>query len=54
MAELPRDAELLDRARAQARRLMDEDPDLACAENALLGDALVRMFGSEAEAPIRA
>jgi ATP-dependent DNA helicase RecG len=54
MAELPRDAELLERARAQARRLMDEDPDLACAENALLGDALVRMFGSEAEAPIRA
>jgi ATP-dependent DNA helicase RecG len=54
VAELPRDAELLERGRMQARRLMDEDPDLSWPENALLADALVRRFGSEAAAPIRA
>ncbi len=54
VAELPRDAELLERARAWAERVAGEDPELARAENALLADALVRVFGREAQAPIRA
>jgi ATP-dependent DNA helicase RecG len=54
VAELPRDAELLERARVWAERVAAEDPELAQAENALLGDALVRVYGGEAEAPIRA
>ena len=54
VAELPRDAELLERARAWAERVAADDPELAQAENALLGDALLRAFGREAQAPIRA
>jgi ATP-dependent DNA helicase RecG len=54
VAELPRDAELLERARAEARRLSDVDPELRRPEHALLGDALARAFGDEAQAPIRA
>ncbi len=54
LAELPRDAELLERARATAERLLGDDPELEHADNALLGDELVRTFGAEARAPIRA
>jgi ATP-dependent DNA helicase RecG len=54
VADLQRDAELLERARMHAHRLIDEDPDLLWAENALIGDALLRAFGAEAQAPIRA
>jgi len=54
VAELPRDAELLERARASAREIASADPDLEWAENALLAEALVRAYGAEALAPIRA
>jgi ATP-dependent DNA helicase RecG len=54
VAELPRDAELLERARCQAERIFDSDPALQAPEHALLGDALVRVYGAEARAPIRA
>jgi ATP-dependent DNA helicase RecG len=54
IAELPRDADLLERAREYARRLDDEDPELIEPENALLADALTSAYGSEAAAPIRA
>ena len=54
VAELPRDAELLERARTHAQRIVSEDPELEGPENALLADALVQAFGSEAQAPIRA
>ena len=54
VAELPRDAELLERARARAERIDDEDPDLETPEHALLADALAGVFGTEAQAPIRA
>jgi len=53
-AELPRDAELLERARIHAKRIAAEDPELALPENALLGDALAGLYGAEAMAPIRA
>jgi ATP-dependent DNA helicase RecG len=54
VAELPRDAELLERARAQAERIVADDPDLALAEHVPLADALVAAYGAEARAPIRA
>ena len=54
VAELPRDAQLLERARAHARMIASEDPDLSLAEHALLAEALVRAYGTEAQAPIRA
>jgi ATP-dependent DNA helicase RecG len=54
VAELPRDAELLERARARALRIDDEDPELEAPEHALLSDALEGVFGAEAQAPIRA
>jgi ATP-dependent DNA helicase RecG len=54
VAELPRDAELLERARLRAREIASEDPELALAENALLAEALVCAYGTEAQAPIRA
>jgi ATP-dependent DNA helicase RecG len=54
VAELPRDAELLERARARAERIDDEDPDLEEPEHLLLADALRELFGTEALAPIRA
>jgi ATP-dependent DNA helicase RecG len=53
-AELPRDAELLERARRWSRELMDSDPDLAAPEHALLGVALRERYGEESLAPIRA
>jgi ATP-dependent DNA helicase RecG len=54
VAEMPRDAELLERALIQARRIVDVDPELEEPEHALLADALVGRFGAEAQAPIRA
>jgi ATP-dependent DNA helicase RecG len=54
VAELPRDAELLERARMHAERIAGEDPELAAPEHALLADALARVYGGEAAAPIRA
>ncbi len=53
-AELPRDAELLERARRYALEVLDGDPELTAPENALLGDALRARYGDEARAPIRA
>ena len=54
LAELPRDAALLERARAHAERIAAEDPGLALPGHALLADALESAFGPEAQAPIRA
>jgi ATP-dependent DNA helicase RecG len=54
IAELPRDAELLERARRHAEWLADEDPRLEQPEHALLADALEGVYGAEAAAPIRA
>ncbi len=54
VAELPRDAELLERARMHAQRISGEDPLLELPENALLADALSAAYGAEAQAPIRA
>jgi len=54
VAELPRDAELLERARRYAEDVVAVDPELAAPEHALLADALVGAFGAEALAPIRA
>jgi ATP-dependent DNA helicase RecG len=54
VAELPRDAELLERARWQGEALLAGDPALAEPEHALLEDALARAYGAEAAAPIRA
>jgi ATP-dependent DNA helicase RecG len=54
VAELPRDAELLDRAAECARGVTSTDPDLQLPEHALLSDALKRSLGDEAAAPIRA
>jgi ATP-dependent DNA helicase RecG len=53
-AELPRDAELLERARMHAQRIEAQDPDLKQPEHALLADALRAKYGTEALAPIRA
>jgi ATP-dependent DNA helicase RecG len=54
VAELPRDAALLERARAIAREIAEADFELALAEHALLAEALNRAYGAEAQAPIRA
>jgi ATP-dependent DNA helicase RecG len=54
VAELPRDAELLERAAAHARAITDEDPSLELAEHVLLLDGLAAAYGAEAQAPIRA
>jgi ATP-dependent DNA helicase RecG len=54
MAELPRDAALLDRAAARARSITADDPELEQPEHALLADALLGAYGAEALAPIRA
>ncbi len=54
VAELPRDAELLERARRYAEEVVSGDPELAEPEHALLADALVLAYGAEAQAPIRA
>jgi ATP-dependent DNA helicase RecG len=54
VAELPGDAELLERAARRAREVCEEDPDLEQPENALLAVALAHAYGAEATAPIRA
>ena len=54
VAELPRDAELLERSRLVAERLMDEDPTLSFPENTLLASALEARYGAEAAVPIHA
>jgi ATP-dependent DNA helicase RecG len=54
VAELPRDAELLERARRYAEQVVDGDPELVAPEHALLASALVDAYGAEALAPIRA
>jgi ATP-dependent DNA helicase RecG len=54
VACLPRDAELLERARARAQTIVASDPELESPEHALLGQALVRAFGDEALEPIPA
>jgi ATP-dependent DNA helicase RecG len=53
-AQLPDDAELLERARHHARAIVDADPDLAEPEHALLAVAFERAYGEEALAPIPA
>jgi ATP-dependent DNA helicase RecG len=53
-AELPRDAELLERARYRAEEIADADPTLTAPEHVLLAQALERVYGPEAAAPIRA
>jgi ATP-dependent DNA helicase RecG len=54
VAELPRDARLLERARDLAERIVAHDPLLSSPEHGLLGDALERRYGVEARAPIPA
>ena len=54
VAELPRDADLLERAAAAAHAIVSTDPDLEQPQNSLLTDALLRSLGDEAGAPIRA
>ena len=54
IAQLPRDAELLERARVHAERIAADDPRLERPEHALLQDALRERYGGEALAPIRA
>jgi ATP-dependent DNA helicase RecG len=54
VAELPRDAELLERAAARARAIASEDPGLELPEHDLLAGELTRTYGAEARAPIRA
>jgi ATP-dependent DNA helicase RecG len=54
VAELPRDFELLERARALAEGVVAADPELVDPEHALLAEALAQTYGVEAVAPIRA
>ncbi len=54
VAELPRDAEVLEQARIHAERIGSLDPALELPEHRLLADALREVYGSEALAPIRA
>jgi ATP-dependent DNA helicase RecG len=54
VACLPRDAELLERARARAQTIVAGDPEFESPEHALLGHALARAFGDEVLEPIPA
>jgi ATP-dependent DNA helicase RecG len=54
VAELPRDAPLLERARQYAEQVVAADPELEAPDHALLAHDLVTAFGAEALAPIRA
>ena len=54
VASLPEDAQLLERARAQAEAIVAGDPELQAPEHALLGDELERRFGAQALTPIPA
>jgi ATP-dependent DNA helicase RecG len=51
---LPQDAELLEGARAQAKRILAEDPDLSGPAHGLLAEALERTLGAAATAPLPA
>jgi ATP-dependent DNA helicase RecG len=53
-AELPRDAELLERAARQAGAIVEDDPELEQPDHALLASALLATYGAEAGTPIRA
>jgi ATP-dependent DNA helicase RecG len=53
-AQLPEDAEVLERARLLARAITDVDPDLSDPAHELLAAALVARLGDEVLAPIRA
>ncbi len=53
-AQMPQDAEVLERARASARELVDEDPDLLLAEHVMLADALRSAHGAVAQTAIPA
>jgi ATP-dependent DNA helicase RecG len=54
VAELPRDAQLLERAGQHARSIGEQDARLESGEHALLLDALGERYGPDALAPIRA
>jgi ATP-dependent DNA helicase RecG len=54
VAELPRDADLLERAARHAERILEADPHLQLPEHALLPAAVRQAYGAEAEAPIPA
>jgi ATP-dependent DNA helicase RecG len=54
VASLPEDADLLDRARDHAARILGADPELETPEHTLLGDALEATYGAEAREPIPA
>jgi ATP-dependent DNA helicase RecG len=54
VARLPEDADLLDRARAVAQRLLADDPELAEPANALLAEALRATHGEHELVPIPA
>jgi ATP-dependent DNA helicase RecG len=47
VASLPEDQELLERARAAAEQLLEDDPALELPEHALLREATVTRFGSD-------
>ena len=47
VASLPEDQELLERARAAAERMIEDDPGLELPEHALLREATVARFGSD-------
>ena len=53
-AELPGDAELLERARRCCEAIGDADPDLLEPDHALLAAALRARYGEDASGPIRA
>jgi ATP-dependent DNA helicase RecG len=54
VALLPIDSDLLESARAHAKRIVDADSELTQPEHVLLAHALRSAFGEEAHAPIQA
>jgi ATP-dependent DNA helicase RecG len=54
VAELPQDADLLERARVVAQRIIAADPELAAPEHTLLADALRAAHGAAELVPIPA
>jgi ATP-dependent DNA helicase RecG len=54
VAQLPEDAALLERARACAEQMLEDDPQLGEPEHVLLGEHLRSSFGAEALEPIPA
>jgi ATP-dependent DNA helicase RecG len=53
-AQLPDDAALLERARDNAGRIADRDPELELPEHSLIAHALTLRYGADASAPIDA